>query len=375
MIILYQSGGAGDFERLSLHTDADGTETLTFNAQQLLRHRGHENAAKVLASTSFEIWDSTNSFSDEFSILYAEVPLDMYESFRKGHLGTQEDFTLIAAVFRELGTFIRFVACELQMENGQGSNSSREQPKVTMGDILKLVNGYIGVHGGYLGDFTYRTHHEFYPEFCNIEVDTDKLEGTTREKFIKILQTSDRKSQAKIIQGVFKKYPVGSEPQRTRELFEQFQSLTNILSGAPIPNPDLGTASEVLRRVLADAETLIQKNGAISAVDRIHTALHGYLITVCKKSGIQYEKDASLTRLFRSLRGEHPALLQLEKESKEIGKVLQACAAIMDALNPVRDRLSVAHPNERLLGDEEAMLVVNITRTLLHYLDAKLGSQ
>jgi hypothetical protein len=41
------------------------------------------------------------------------------------------------------------------------------------------------------------------------------------------------------------------------------------------------------------------------------------------------------------------------------------------SLNPIRNNASVAHPNEELLNKEEAMLVINVTRTLLHYLDAK----
>jgi hypothetical protein len=47
--------------------------------------------------------------------------------------------------------------------------------------------------------------------------------------------------------------------------------------------------------------------------------------------------------------------------------------AILDALNPVRNRASVAHPNPTLLDQHEAMLVVNAARTILHYLDAKLS--
>jgi hypothetical protein len=37
----------------------------------------------------------------------------------------------------------------------------------------------------------------------------------------------------------------------------------------------------------------------------------------------------------------------------------------MDALNPVRNRATVAHPNAELLEKEEAMLVINVARTLL----------
>ena len=31
---------------------------------------------------------------------------------------------------------------------------------------MKIVNRYIGVTGGYLGDFSYRTDADFYPEHC-----------------------------------------------------------------------------------------------------------------------------------------------------------------------------------------------------------------
>ena len=373
MIILFSSGGAQDFEFLNLKYDQVELKTITFNARRLLCNRGCDDIAKILTSTNFQIWDCTNSFSDEFSILYAEVPLDKYESFRVGKVGRKEDFALIVGVFQELGTFIRFIVCELELEK---TPDAVELPKLlTSGEILKLVNEYLGVHGGYLGDFTYRTHLEFYPQFCEVEADPNDYEGTTRERFIKILQNNNNETQAKIIRGVLKKYPIGSEPQRTQQIFDHFNSLANKLRGVTaIPSPDLVTASEVLRRALADTEILIQQRGAVSAVDRIHTALHGYLIAVCDKSGIDHETNPSLTRLFRLLRDKHPALAQVGTGSEEIGRVLQACAAIMDALNPLRNKLSVAHPNEQLLGDEEAMLVVNITRTLLHYFDAKFAS-
>jgi hypothetical protein len=45
----------------------------------------------------------------------------------------------------------------------------------------------------------------------------------------------------------------------------------------------------------------------------------------------------------------------------------------MDALNPIRNNASIAHPNQDLLEKEEALLVINVARTLLHYLDSKIG--
>ncbi len=81
-----------------------------------------------------------------------------------------------------------------------------------------------------------------------------------------------------------------------------------------------------------------------------------------------------MTHLFKLLREQHPALSGIGPGSEQIDKVLIACAVIIDALNPLRNRTSVAHPNEQLLENEEAMLVVNVARTLLHYLDAKFAS-
>ena len=78
--------------------------------------------------------------------------------------------------------------------------------------------------------------------------------------------------------------------------------------------------------------------------------------------------------ILRLLRDNHPVFTQLSTGSDEIGRILQACASIIDTLNPLRNRLSVAHPNEQLLMDEEAMLVVNIVRTLLYYFNTKFTS-
>ena len=51
---------------------------------------------------------------------------------------------------------------------------------------------------------------------------------------------------------------------------------------------------------------------------------------------------------------------------------MRAAGSILDVMNPVRNQASMAHPNESLLGPEEAWLVINVSRSILHYLDTKL---
>jgi len=60
-------------------------------------------------------------------------------------------------------------------------------------EILKVVNLYIGVSGGYLGDFSYRTHAKFYPDYCDLDINPHEYGGTTRAQFISILSTAPQK--------------------------------------------------------------------------------------------------------------------------------------------------------------------------------------
>ena len=53
--------------------------------------------------------------------------------------------------------------------------------------------------------------------------------------------------------------------------------------------------------------------------------------------------------------------------------MLNAFATVLDAMLPVRNQASVANPNPSLLDVPEARLVINASRTLLHYLDDKLS--
>lgn len=138
--------------------------------------------------------------------------------------------------------------------------------------------------------------------------------------------------------------------------------------------PALRVTSDVVERALADAETLLRSRGAVSGLDRVHTALHGYLKATCDDAGLAPGADSGVTELFKLLRRSHPRLNVAVAGAKDSERIVNAMASIVDALNPLRNRGSVAHPNEQLLDEPEAMLVINAVRTLLHYLNSKLHS-
>jgi hypothetical protein len=142
----------------------------------------------------------------------------------------------------------------------------------------------------------------------------------------------------------------------------------------PVPSPTLEITSDVVERALGDAERLIATQGATSGVDRVHTAFHGYLRALAVKASLPTSDDASVAELFRVIRKQHPRLQHAGARQADIDRAVKALAVVVDTLNPVRNQASVAHPNDALLEEPEAMLVINVIRSLLHYLNARTRS-
>lgn len=134
--------------------------------------------------------------------------------------------------------------------------------------------------------------------------------------------------------------------------------------------PVLKVTSSTVERALTDVENLIRTNGPTSSVDRVHTALHAYLIAVCKEAEIEHGDKVSIMELFSLLRNRHPTLQYLGPRTDDVVVVLRSLSKVIDKLNTVRT--SLAHPSDQPLNEPEAFLMINAARTVLHYLDAKL---
>ncbi len=265
MLTLYHGSGATDFD---LHDEPFSDEQWKRIKQatcRLLQARGADKAVELLEKLPFSLFDATNGFGDEFSVLIAYLPFEPY----------------------------------LQLSE------------------------------------TYKDYH--------IASAASKISET-------LLETCSRYARFVV---------VGLDTNFVPE---------------PVVTPTLQVTSQAVERALADAEQLIRTRDAISGVDRLHTAFHGYLRAVVMKMGVEPDKDAGTTQLFKIIRENHPAFSESLTKTEEVTKILRATATILDALNPIRNRTSIAHPNENLIEEPEAMLVINTIRTLLHYLNAKIGN-
>lgn len=139
-----------------------------------------------------------------------------------------------------------------------------------------------------------------------------------------------------------------------------------------ISSPNFGITSTSVARALRDIENLLVTSGPVSAVDRVHTVLYGYLEEICIRAELPVPNDASITSLFSILRNQHPSFSNLGQRIDEISRVLRSMSSIIEQLNTWRNRASVAHANENILEEAEAILAINAARTILHYLNAKI---
>lgn len=146
-------------------------------------------------------------------------------------------------------------------------------------------------------------------------------------------------------------------------------------SYVPSVTPKEISASAVVERALADARALLESRGPISCVDRVHTALHGYFRSLCAEAGVTGAEEDSLTALFKKLRSEHPAFKNFGPQDRDLVRIVTSLSAAIDAINTLRNNASVAHPNQVLLGNAEAVLVINSTQSIFHYISEKVKSK
>jgi hypothetical protein len=247
-------------------------------------------------------------------------------------------------------------------------------------EINKLVEDYIGTNSGYLNGFSYSIHNTFYHRYCDLDVDVQAYRArglTTRNAFIEILRDAKPRTQAKIIRGVFEMIPPPDEVKDDagRKRLALHKSLLDVAARLEadglVETPEIAETSEVVFEALRDAEALLNTRGPKSAVDRAHTALHGYLKKLCSDRGALMPDEPSLTSVFKVIREQFPEFAATIPHDIEAKRVFGSIATALDSLNMIRNRGTLAHPNELLLDAPEAMLYINLSRAVLGYIETK----
>ena len=132
-------------------------------------------------------------------------------------------------------------------------------------------------------------------------------------------------------------------------------------------------AADNVSKALRDAKQLGSQAGAANSIDRIHTALHAYLMQICKNAGINTETNISTTRAFKLLQSEHPDLKPEGPRANEITRILRSLATVIDSISTLRNKASLAHDN-LLLEEPEAIVCINAANTVFTYIQNRITS-
>lgn len=150
--------------------------------------------------------------------------------------------------------------------------------------------------------------------------------------------------------------------------------LTNIDIGILIEHYEIIDFSsisltEVIAKAISDAELLMEQGKYDSAFDRVHTAFHGYLRKVLENKQVAYEESDTLSQLYSKLHMEFSANIGSTEIAELIKKSLRSASGIISAINEMRNRHSLVHPNDDLLQKREAELAIKLIKDLSDYIN------
>lgn len=128
--------------------------------------------------------------------------------------------------------------------------------------------------------------------------------------------------------------------------------------------------TEVIEKAIADAELMMGQGKYDSAFDRVHTAFHGYLRKVLDNKGVTYEESDTLSQLYTKLHTELSSQIGSTEIAELVKKSLRSASGVIAAINEMRNRHSLSHPNDDLLQKREAEFAIKLIKDLSDYINS-----
>ncbi len=129
------------------------------------------------------------------------------------------------------------------------------------------------------------------------------------------------------------------------------------------------SVTDVIAKALEDAEGFMRDGKYDSAFDRVHTAFHGYLRKKLDNLGETYEESDTLNQLYNKLHVYVSSNIAVD-QSGLIKTTLRSASGVISAINDLRNRHSLAHPNGSLITVREANLCIKLVKELSDYIES-----
>lgn len=125
----------------------------------------------------------------------------------------------------------------------------------------------------------------------------------------------------------------------------------------------------VISKAISDAELFMQQGKYDSAFDRIHTAFHGYLRKVLDNKGVSYEESDTLSQLYTKLHDKIESEISSPDIAELVKKTIRSSSGSIAAINEMRNKHSLVHPNTSILDKREALFAIKIVKDVTDYIN------
>lgn len=167
---------------------------------------------------------------------------------------------------------------------------------------------------------------------------------------------------------------LSSYAERREYISEMFSSVLTALRESDDNDDDVGfhqiaSKSGTVQKAVEDAEIFIREKKFDSAVDRVHTAFHGYLRQLLTEHRVAYGAEEGITALYTKLHGFYAAAIQPHDVGERIKTILRSAGGMINAVNELRNNNTIAHPNGQLIQAREAQLVIRLVNAVVDYIE------
>jgi HEPN domain-containing protein len=126
--------------------------------------------------------------------------------------------------------------------------------------------------------------------------------------------------------------------------------------------------SETTKKAIEESTQQMRDGKYNLVIDRVHTALHGYLRYRLDRKGISYQESDTLSQLYNKL---HSSLdrLNVSEYNDLVKTIIRSMSGVISSINDLRNRYSLSHPNETIVSEREAKLAIDTLKIITDYLE------
>lgn len=128
-------------------------------------------------------------------------------------------------------------------------------------------------------------------------------------------------------------------------------------------------STDVIKSAIDNAELFMEAGQYDSAFDRIHTAFHGFLRSKLDDFCIDYAESDTLSQLYTKLHGILSEKITPSEVADLVKTMIRSGSGVISSINDIRNRYSLAHPNEVIIDKREAEFTIQMIKVITDYIN------